>query len=180
MQPRREFSLVVLWVYLQHHVYGVVSSETDGKFTRDKRYLVYPPPGDYAPSKVQVLVDARKNEGASSALTLYLDYIVKERLRAQSSPALRLKSTRFSFPPANRDRYHRSRLTRSTRGSPRLIPCRSREISPQIASPDLSGSRVKINEKSSRWRAIDGDRRLFESQQHPLDLISRGFNVDRC
>jgi len=60
MQPRREFSLIVLWVYLQH-VYGVVPSEAGGKFTRDKRYLVYPPPGDYAPSKVQVPVDARKN-----------------------------------------------------------------------------------------------------------------------
>jgi len=130
MQPRREFSLIVLWVYLQY-VYGVVPSEAGGKFTRDKRYLVYPPPGDFAPSKVQVLVDARKkDEGASSAPALYLDYIVKERLPAKSSRSSGIHSLASLTVPANRDRYHgRSRLTRSTRASPRrLIPCRSRDL----------------------------------------------------
>lgn len=59
MQPRRKFSLAVLWVYL-HDIYGAALSGSAGKLPRDKRYLVYPPPGDYAPSKVQVLKGARK------------------------------------------------------------------------------------------------------------------------
>ncbi|EZA61849.1 hypothetical protein X777_04660 [Ooceraea biroi] len=55
MQSCREFALVVLWIYL-HDIYGAALSQSGGKFVRDKRYLVYPPPGEYAPSKVQLIL----------------------------------------------------------------------------------------------------------------------------
>ncbi|KAM0731013.1 hypothetical protein ACS0PU_002496 [Formica fusca] len=57
MRIPREFSLAILCVYF-HDIYAATLSQSSGKFARDKRYLVYPPPGDYAATRVQVLKDS--------------------------------------------------------------------------------------------------------------------------
>lgn len=58
MRIPRTFSLAILCVYL-HDIYAATLSRSSGWFARDKRYLVYPPPGDYAPTKVQVYTSSQ-------------------------------------------------------------------------------------------------------------------------
>ncbi|KAL0110218.1 hypothetical protein PUN28_013693 [Cardiocondyla obscurior] len=55
MRISRMFSLAVLCVYLRD-IYAATLSQTSGWFARDKRYLVYPPPRDYTPTKVQLIL----------------------------------------------------------------------------------------------------------------------------
>ncbi|KAL6428967.1 hypothetical protein ACFW04_008052 [Cataglyphis niger] len=55
MRIPREFSLAILCAYI-YDIYAATLSQSSGKFTRDKRYLVYPPPGDYALSRVQLIL----------------------------------------------------------------------------------------------------------------------------
>ncbi|XP_029158866.1 uncharacterized protein LOC114931091 [Nylanderia fulva] len=56
MRVPREFSLAILCVYL-HDIYAATLSQSSGKFARDKRYLVYPPPRDpYAATRVQLIL----------------------------------------------------------------------------------------------------------------------------
>jgi hypothetical protein len=54
MQILREFSLAILCVF---YIYGVTLSQSSGKLARDKRYLVFPPSGEFAVTRVQVLKD---------------------------------------------------------------------------------------------------------------------------
>lgn len=58
MRIPRTFSLAILCVYLRD-IYAATLSQSSGWFARDKRYLVYPPPGDYAPTKVQVYTSSQ-------------------------------------------------------------------------------------------------------------------------
>ncbi|XP_072764602.1 uncharacterized protein [Anoplolepis gracilipes] len=55
MRTPREFLLAILCVYL-HDIYATLLSQSSGKFARDKRYLVFPPPGDYAATRVQLIL----------------------------------------------------------------------------------------------------------------------------
>ncbi|XP_025990180.1 uncharacterized protein LOC113003731 [Solenopsis invicta] len=55
MRIPRTFSLAILCVYLRD-IYVATLSQSSGWFARDKRYLVYPPPGDYTPTKVQLIL----------------------------------------------------------------------------------------------------------------------------
>ncbi|XP_067204414.1 uncharacterized protein [Linepithema humile] len=54
MQILREFALAILCVYF--YIYGVTLSQSSGKFARDKRYLVFPPPGEFALTRVQLIL----------------------------------------------------------------------------------------------------------------------------
>jgi len=53
MRISRTFALAILCVYLRD-IYVATLSQSSGWFARDKRYLVYPPPGNNTPTKVQV------------------------------------------------------------------------------------------------------------------------------
>ncbi|XP_071555925.1 uncharacterized protein [Temnothorax nylanderi] len=56
MRIPRTFLLAVLCVYL-HDIYAATLFQSSGWLTRDKRYLVFPPPGrDYTPTKVQLIL----------------------------------------------------------------------------------------------------------------------------
>lgn len=58
MRIPRTFSLAILCVYLRD-IYATTLSQSSGWFARDKRYLVYPPPRDYTPTKVQVYTSSQ-------------------------------------------------------------------------------------------------------------------------
>ncbi|XP_011641326.1 uncharacterized protein LOC105429827 [Pogonomyrmex barbatus] len=55
MRIPREFSLAILCICL-YDIYVTALSQSSGRLARDKRYLVYPPPRDFAPTKVQLIL----------------------------------------------------------------------------------------------------------------------------
>lgn len=61
MRIPRTFSLAILCVYFRD-IYAATLSQSSDWFARDKRYLVYPPPGDYTPTKVQVCTSSQAPE----------------------------------------------------------------------------------------------------------------------
>lgn len=79
MRIPRTFPLAVLCVYLRD-IYAATLSQSTGWFARDKRYLVYPPPRDYTPTKVQVYTSSQipklfwnKTNGAVRKIAVWTD-----------------------------------------------------------------------------------------------------------